>query len=202
MRADAVAGMADRAGAKPAARFHGENAERRLVELPLETLFAALRERDRERHACAAAYAEIERRPSARMPRTIERDRQVGLEVRGPGLREAPEVSGPCLLLAVEHHAKAPRRSPAGGLERFDRVEHRDNRALVIGCGPTVHAPLRFKRCTGRIGGDRTGRSIHARSERLAPRPFIGVDGLPIVVDIQRQHASWRRSVESCEDDG
>ena len=101
---------------------------------------------DGDGDAGAATHAEVHRRPTARVPRPVERDRQVGLERLRPGLGEAAEVGRAGLLLAVEHDPDVPGRAAAAGLQRVDGVQQGDDRPLVVGGRAAVEPPLRIER--------------------------------------------------------
>jgi hypothetical protein len=133
------------------------------------------------------------------MPRPIQRDRHIALERLAARCGKAAEVGRPRFFLAVEHDTQAPRRPGSSRAQRVHCVEQRDDRALVVGCGSAVNAPLRIERRRPRIETDGAARSMDAWRKGSAPGPLRGVDRLSVVMDVKGDDATRRRRVEAGE---
>ena len=109
-------------------------------------------------HAGAAAHAEVHRGPAARMPRAVERDRQVGLERGGSRGRRSGGSwpSRPPLRRRARRarssvaRARWPRSASTAFSERHDRP-------FVVGGRAPVEPPLGIEGGARGIGRHRAG---------------------------------------------
>ncbi len=162
---------------------------------------------DRDLHPHRAAHAERELRPAALVRGTIEEQPDVDVVDPVPShLHVGAEVRGAGLLLAIEEEDQVGRGRDAGLGERAkDREDGCDGRLVVTGRAG-VDAPLGIDFLTGRRKGSRLTTGLHRRRVQrgLEGRvgPVGGVDGLPVVVDVDPQRPGGARDPELAVDDG